>query len=165
MSDSTMAARAAVRIALGGDEAAFELKEALIEHVRSLGFESVDFGTYHAEPVLYPDIAVRVARAVAAGEVDRGVLVCGTGIGVAISANKVPGIRAAQAHDTYSAIKARSSNDAQIVALGSRVVGVELAKSIVTAFLGADFGGGASSEKVARIADYEREFSRGSPSA
>ncbi len=105
MSDSTMAARAAVRIALGGDEAAFELKEALIEHVRSLGFEAVDFGTYNAEPVLYPDIAVRVARAVAAGEVERGVLVCGTGIGVAISANKVPGIRAAQAHDTYSAIK------------------------------------------------------------
>ncbi|GHC39407.1 ribose 5-phosphate isomerase B [Aidingimonas halophila] len=163
MSDPTKAAQK-VRVALGGDEAAFALKELLIEHVRSLGFEAVDFGTYNAEPVLYPDVAVRVANAVGAGEVERGVLVCGTGIGVAISANKVPGIRAAQAHDTYSAAKARSSNDAQIVALGARVVGPELAKSIVTAFLGADFGGGGSTEKVARIADYERQFFRDPPS-
>lgn len=162
MSDPTMATQA-VRVALGGDEAAFELKEVLIEHVRSLGFEVLDFGTYNAEPVLYPDVAVRVAKAISEGDAERGVLVCGTGIGVAISANKVPGIRAAQAHDTYSAVKARSSNDAQIVALGARVVGPELAKSIVTAFLGADFSGGGSTEKVARIADYERTFFRDPP--
>lgn len=160
MSDPTKARDGALRIALGGDEAAFELKEVLIEHVRALGFEVVDFGTYNAEPVLYPDVAVRLAQAINAGEADRGVLVCGTGIGVAISANKVKGIRAAQAHDTYSAAKARSSNDAQVVALGARVVGPELAKSIVTAFLETGFGGGASADKVARIADYEREFFR-----
>ncbi|WP_111493410.1 ribose 5-phosphate isomerase B [Marinobacter bohaiensis] len=163
MSEPTTARPATMRIALGADEAAFELKEALIEHVRELGFEVVDFGTYNAEPVLYPDVAVRVAQAISAGEVERGVLVCGTGIGVAISANKVRGIRAAQAHDTYSAAKARSSNDAQVVTLGARVVGPELAKSIVAVFLGADFGGGASADKVARIADYEREFFRDAP--
>lgn len=163
MSDSTGRA-AAMRIAVGGDEAAFELKALLIEHIRALGYEPVDYGTYNAEPVLYPDVAVKVARAIDAGEVARGVLVCGTGIGVAISANKVRGIRAAQAHDTYSAAKARSSNDAQIVTLGARVVGPELAKAVVTTFLEAEFGGGGSRAKIARIAEYEGETFRDSPS-
>jgi ribose 5-phosphate isomerase B len=152
-----------LRIALGGDEAAYELKEALLEHIGELGYEVRDFGTYNAEPILYPDVAVKVARAIVSGEFDRGILVCGTGIGVAISANKIQGIRAAQAHDTYSAAKARSSNDAQILALGARVVGTELAKSIVTVFLSTAFGGGASAEKVARIADYEKEAFRDPP--
>ncbi|MBZ5876202.1 MULTISPECIES: RpiB/LacA/LacB family sugar-phosphate isomerase [Chromohalobacter] len=164
MSDSRTAGHTApVRVALGGDEAAYELKALLIEHVRALGHEAVDFGTYDAEPVLYPDVAVKVARAIEAGEVERGVLVCGTGIGVAISANKVRGIRAAQAHDTYSAAKARSSNDAQIVTLGARVVGPELAKTIVTTFLATEFAGGGSREKVARILAYERETFRDPP--
>lgn len=149
-----------LRVALGGDEAAYELKEALCEHVTALGHEVHDFGTYNAQPVLYADVAVRVAKSIASGEFERGILVCGTGIGVAISANKVQGIRAAQAHDTYSAGKARSSNDAQILALGARVVGHELAKSIVTVFLSTEFGGGASAEKVARIADYEQQAFR-----
>ncbi|WP_277811317.1 RpiB/LacA/LacB family sugar-phosphate isomerase [Chromohalobacter canadensis] len=162
MSDSTGRA-AAMRIAVGGDEAAFELKALLIEHIRALGYEPVDYGTYNAEPVLYPDVAVKVARAIDAGEVARGVLVCGTGIGVAISANKVRGIRAAQAHDTYSAAKARSSNDAQIVTLGARVVGPELAKAVVTTFLETEFGGGGSRAKIARIEEYEREAFRDSP--
>lgn len=145
-----------LRVAIGGDEAAFQLKEVLIEHVRSLGHEVEDFGTYNAEPILYPDVAVTVAESIAEGRFDRGILVCGTGIGVAISANKVPGIRAAQAHDTYSAGKARTSNNAQIVTLGARVVGPELAKDIVATFLENDFPGGASVAKVARIQEYER---------
>ncbi|NRB57420.1 MAG: RpiB/LacA/LacB family sugar-phosphate isomerase, partial [Salinicola sp.] len=91
------------RVALGCDEAAYEMKQAMIEHVRALGHEVEDFGTHEAKPVLYPDIAIEVAEAIAAGRYDRGILMCGTGIGVAISANKVAGIRAAQAHDTYSA--------------------------------------------------------------
>jgi len=165
MSDATTTSVGALRIAMGGDEAAFELKQLLIEHVKALGFEVQDFGTYNAESVLYPDVAVRVAQAIVAGEADRGVLLCGTGIGAAISANKVRGIRAAQAHDTYSAAKARSSNDAQIVALGARVVGPELAKSIVSVFLGAEFGGGASVEKVARIVEYEKQFFRDVPNS
>ncbi|EPC01598.1 hypothetical protein L861_17140 [Litchfieldella anticariensis FP35 = DSM 16096] len=145
-----------LRVAIGGDEAAFQLKEVLIEYVHSLGHEVEDFGTYNAEPILYPDVAVTVAQSIADGRFDRGILVCGTGIGVAIAANKVPGIRAAQAHDTYSAGKARTSNNAQIVTLGARVVGLELAKSIVATFLENDFPGGASVAKVARIQEYER---------
>lgn len=150
-----------LRVAIGGDEAAFQLKEVLIEHVRSLGHEVEDFGTYNAEPILYPDVAVTVAQAIADGRFDRGVLVCGTGIGVAIAANKVPGIRAAQAHDTYSAGKARTSNNAQIVTLGARVVGSELAKDIVSTFLGKSFPGGPSAQKVAKISEYEARLSGG----
>ncbi|TFH84790.1 ribose 5-phosphate isomerase B [Billgrantia azerbaijanica] len=150
-----------MKVAIGSDEAAFDLKEVLIAHVRELGYAVEDFGTFNAEPVLYPDVAFEVATAIKEGRFDRGVLVCGTGIGVAISANKVPGIRAAQAHDTYSAGKARTSNDAQIVTLGARVVGPELAKEIVSTFLGKSFPGGPSAEKVAKISEYEARFSDG----
>tara|TARA_B100000678_G_scaffold184398_1_gene154133 strand:+ start:376 stop:837 length:462 start_codon:yes stop_codon:yes gene_type:complete len=146
------------RVALGCDEAAYEMKQAMIEHVRSLGHEVEDFGTHDAQPVLYPDIAFEVAQAIADGRFDRGILMCGTGIGVAISANKVSGIRAAQAHDTYSAERARKSNDAQIVTMGARVIGIELAKTIAEAFLSSEFDpGGRSQPKVDRIEAYERD--------
>ena len=146
------------RVALGGDGAAYEMKQAMIEHVRSLGHEVEDFGTHDAQPVLYPDIAFEVAQAIADGRFDRGILMCGTGIGVAISANKVPGIRAAQAHDTYSAERARKSNDAQIVTMGARVIGIELAKTIAETFLSSEFDpGGRSQPKVDRIEAYERD--------
>jgi ribose 5-phosphate isomerase B len=146
------------RVALGCDEAAYEMKQAMIEHVRSLGHEVEDFGTHDAQPVLYPDVAIKVAEAIAAGHYDRGILMCGTGIGVAISANKVPGIRAAQAHDTYSAERARKSNDAQIVTMGARVIGIELAKTIAESFLSSEFEpGGRSQPKVDRIEAYERD--------
>lgn len=145
------------RVALGCDEAAYDMKQALTEHIRSLGYEVEDFGTHDAQPVLYPDVAIEVAQAVAEGRYDRGVLMCGTGIGVAISANKVPGIRAAQAHDTYSAERARKSNDAQIVTMGARVIGIELAKTIVETFLSSEFSGGRSQPKVDRILAYERD--------
>ncbi|MFG6667080.1 RpiB/LacA/LacB family sugar-phosphate isomerase [Halomonas sp. HNIBRBA4712] len=148
-----------LRIAVGGDEAAYELKEILVSHIRELGHEVEDFGTFAAEPVLYPDVAFEVATAIKEGRFDRAVLVCGTGIGVAISANKVTGIRAAQAHDTYSAAKAQTSNNAQIVTLGARVVGPELAKSIVSTFLSNTFSGGASELKIARITEYESRLS------
>lgn len=146
------------RVALGCDEAAYEMKQAMIEHVRSLGHEVEDFGTHDAQPVLYPDIAFEVAQAIVDGRFDRGILMCGTGIGVAISANKVPGIRAAQAHDTYSAERARKSNDAQIVTMGARVIGIELAKTIAETFLSSEFDpGGRSQPKVDRIEAYERD--------
>ena len=131
-------------IAIGSDEAGYALKETLAAYVRSLGREVHDYGCYSVDAVDYPDVAERVALSVAAGRHDRGILVCGTGIGMAITANKVPGIRAAQAHDTYSAERARLSNDAQIVTLGARVVGPELAKSIVRVWLEAEFAGEAS---------------------
>ncbi|KFF49610.1 ribose 5-phosphate isomerase [Gammaproteobacteria bacterium MFB021] len=146
------------RVAVGCDEAAYEMKQAMIEHVRGLGHEVEDFGTHDGKPILYPDVAFEIAQAIAEGRFDRGVLMCGTGIGVAISANKVAGIRAAQAHDTYSAERARKSNDAQIVTMGARVIGVELAKVIATTFLSSEYEpGGRSQPKIDRIDAYERE--------
>ena len=145
-----------MKIAIGCDEAAFELKETLAALVREAGHEVDDFGTFEAKSVLYPDIAFAVGDSIVAGRNERGVLLCGTGIGMAISANKVPGIRAAQAHDVYSAERARKSNDAQIVTIGARVVGPELAKSIIRAWLASDFEGGRSNAKVDAIKAYER---------
>lgn len=144
-----------MRIAIGCDEAGFDLKELLKTHIAALGHSVTDYGVKADETVLYPDIAVSVARDVAGGSHDRAVLICGTGIGVCISANKVRGIRAAQAHDTYSAERAQKSNDAQIVCLGARIIGPELAKSIVSAFLESSFESGRSGPKVERIRHYE----------
>ncbi|GAA4485630.1 RpiB/LacA/LacB family sugar-phosphate isomerase [Gluconacetobacter asukensis] len=144
-----------MRIAIGCDEAATTLKDIIRLAVTEDGHDVTDYGTFGAEPVLYPDVAVAVAKAIMAGKHDRGILLCGTGIGVAISANKVPGIRAAQTHDTYSAERAMKSNNAQIITLGARVIGPELAKCIVRAYLLSEFGNGASAEKVDRIAYYE----------
>ena len=118
---------------------AYEMKEAIKAQLTQQGHELVDFGTHDGLPVLYPDVGVALAEGVARGEAERGLLFCGTGIGMAISANKVPGIRAAQAHDTYSAERASKSNDAQIITIGARVVGIELAKSIVQSFLASAF--------------------------
>jgi ribose 5-phosphate isomerase B len=144
-----------MKLAIGCDEAACDLKEVLKKHLLEQGHDVTDFGTHDAKPVLYPDVAFAVAEKVAQGEFPRAVLLCGTGIGMAISANKVPGIRAAQCHDTYSAERASRSNDAQIITLGARVIGPELAKSIVDAFLRSTFDGGRSVPKVERIVEYE----------
>ena len=138
-------------VAIGSDEAGFRLKGVLIEVLGEEGLEVADFGCHSEDPVDYPDVAFEVARAVARGEHDRGILICGTGIGMSIAANKVPGVRAAQAHDAYSAERARKSNDAQILALGARVIGPELAKSIVRTWLHAEFAGGGSARKVDKI--------------
>lgn len=148
-------------VAIGCDEAGFELKELLKQHIEALGYPLEDFGSHSLEPVLYPDIAFAVASAIKAGRHRLGVLVCGTGIGMAISANKVPGIRAAQAHDTYSAERARKSNNAQILAIGARVVGAELAKSIVSAFVQSEFEAARSGVKVERISAIERDGQKG----
>ncbi|PYD69018.1 ribose 5-phosphate isomerase B [Komagataeibacter swingsii] len=145
-------------IAIGCDEAAFTLKETIRDFLAAEGHTITDYGTHDAAPVLYPDIAVTVAEAIKAGKHERGVLLCGTGIGVAISANKVHGIRAAQTHDTYSAERAMKSNNAQIITLGSRVIGPELAKTIVKAYLSSQFSGGPSAEKISRIAYYEERL-------
>ena len=138
-------------VAIGSDEAGYRLKGLLIEVLREQGLEVADFGCHSEDPVDYPDVAFEVAEAVARGDHDRGILICGTGIGMSIAANKVPGVRAAQAHDAYSAERARKSNDAQILALGARVIGPELAKSIVRTWLQAEFAGGGSARKVGKI--------------
>lgn len=145
----------ATPVAIGSDEAGFELKARLAEVIRAEGFEVRDYGCHSADPVDYPDVALEVARAVAAGTHERAVLICGTGIGMAIAANKVPGVRAAQAHDPYSAERARKSNDAQVLTLGARVIGAELAATLVRIWLRSEFAGGASARKVAKITEAE----------
>ena len=148
-----------MRIAIGCDEAAYHLKVAIMKHLDTKKeMEYVDFGANAGETVLYPDVAQKVASAVAAGEFDRGILVCGTGIGMCITANKVPGIRAAVCHDPYSAERSRKSNNAQILCMGERVIGVEVAKYLVDIWLGCDFAGGSSAPKVQRITDVEQMY-------
>jgi ribose 5-phosphate isomerase B len=154
---------AGLRVVIGSDEAAIEMRHALAAHARSLGFDVEDIGVDSPEAaaaagVDYPDVAEQLALGIAEGRWDRGILVCGTGIGMAIAANKVPGVRAAQAHDVYSAERARKSNDAQVVTLGARVIGVELAKMVVTAFLGSEFAGGGSTRKVEKLKALDRRL-------
>lgn len=146
-----------MKLGIGCDEAGYQLKEILKNYLQEGDHEVIDHGVKDGETVPYPDVAIAVARKVAAGEYERAVLICGTGIGVSISANKVKGVRAAQAHDTYSAERAQKSNNAQIVCLGARVVGPELAKSIVGAFMASQFVDGPSTPKVQRIIAFEAE--------
>jgi ribose 5-phosphate isomerase B len=140
-----------MRIGVGADINGYEMKEALAAHLRELGHEVRDYGVSAGEDVDYPDVAVRVARAVAAGIVDRAVLVCGTGLGMAIVANKVPGVRAAPVTDPYSAERAIKSNNAQVLCLGGRVIGVGVARLLVDHWLAGEFAGGDSARKVAKI--------------
>lgn len=147
-----------MRIAIGSDEAGFDLKEILKEYLRGRGIDFEDLGPAAKDPVLYPEVAARVAEAIRDGAFDRGILVCGTGIGMAIAANKVPGIRAACCHDSYSAERARKSNDAQVITMGARVIGPELAKTILAAWLASDFAGGGSAPKVAAIDQLDHRY-------
>jgi len=144
-------------IAIGADDAATDLRNVVKSHLQAKGYEVVDFSRDIGDNALiYPDIAFNLASAVGDGIYPRGILLCGTGIGMAIVANKVPGVRAAQCHDTYSAERARKSNDAQIMTLGARVIGPELAKNIVDVWLASEFEGGRSVPKVDKISYYEK---------
>jgi ribose 5-phosphate isomerase B len=145
-------------VALGADDAAYGLKEIIKSYLEELHIEVSDYGVYDTRPALYPDIAVKVAVAISKGKHERGILMCGTGLGMAITANKVPGIRAATCHDTYSAERARKSNNAQILTMGARVIGPELAKKVVEAWLKSEFEGGGSTAKVQLISDYEKKL-------
>ena len=147
-------------IAVGSDDAGFRLKEEVKKYLEAEGHVVADYGCESADPVDYPDVALAVAEAVARGDHDRAILVCGTGLGMAISANKVPGVYAAVAHDAYSAAKARTSNNTQVLALGARVVAPELATTLVGIWLRSEFGGGASARKVAKIGKAEQALGR-----
>jgi ribose 5-phosphate isomerase B len=140
-----------MKIAVGADHFGFPLKESVKAHLESLGHEVTDFGVTDAQEVDYPDVAVEVARAVADGSYGRAILVCGTGIGMSITANKVPGVRAANVADPYSAERARKSNDAQVLCLGARVVAPQVASIIVDHWLASEFQGGDSARKVAKM--------------
>lgn len=147
-----------MRIVVGSDHFATGLKDILAAHLTDLGHEVVDVSPSPDVPVDYPDVAEGLALAVARGEFDRGVLVCGTGIGMAIVANKIPGVRAACVHDPYSAERSRKSNDAQIITMGSQVVGPEVAKSLLNIWLASEFAGGRSAPKVAKIEAIDRRY-------
>jgi ribose 5-phosphate isomerase B len=144
-----------MKVAIGCDEAGFELKGRIIGYLGELGHEVKDFGCHSSDPVDYPDVGFALAKAVADSEFARGVLICGTGIGMAIVANKVPGVRAAVCHDLYSTERARKSNDAQVMTLGARVIGVETAKAMVKVWMESEFQGGGSARKVQKINDGE----------
>lgn len=149
-----------MKLAIGCDEAAFDLKETIKAYLAELGHEVKDFGVCNKDPVLYPDIAYLVAMDVVSKNSERGILFCGTGIGMAITANKIPGIRAAVCHDIYSTERSILSNDCQIMTMGARVIGEETAKALVKTWLGLTFVPGRSSPKVQRIISIEHQFSK-----
>jgi len=144
-----------MRIAVGADHGGFALKQEIAEYLIAQGHQVQDFGVHSAEPADYPDVAAMVARAVAAGEADRAILVCGTGIGMSLAANKIPGIRAAVCTDCYMARMAREHNDAQILCLGGRVLGIGSALEIVQTFLSSEFTGGRHARRVDKISALE----------
>jgi len=150
-----------MRIAIGSDHNGFDLKEHVKRRLAELGHETVDFGTAASEPAVdYPDVGVAVAEAIARKEFERGILICGTGIGMAMVANKIPGVRAACCHDPYSAERARKSNNAQIMAMGAEVVGPSLADVLVDHWLSSEFAGGRSVPKVAKIDALDERYHR-----
>jgi ribose 5-phosphate isomerase B len=138
-------------IAIASDHGGFRLKGAIMEHLKEKNIEYKDMGTYSNESCDYPDFAEKLARSVLSGESELGILVCGTGIGMSIAANKINGIRCALCSDCFSAEMAREHNDANILALGERVLGESLAKKIVDTFLGSHFEGGKHARRVAKI--------------
>jgi ribose 5-phosphate isomerase B len=144
-----------MRIAVGADHAGFHLKETVAAHLRERGHEVVDLGTHSTDSVDYPDFAAAVARDVVSGAADRGVVVCGTGQGSAMAANKVKGARAAIVSDTFSATMAMAHNDARVLCLGERVVGVGLALACVDAWLATTFEGGRHARRVDKITRIE----------
>ncbi|MBE7028761.1 MAG: ribose 5-phosphate isomerase B [Clostridia bacterium] len=144
-----------MKIAIGADHGAFELKEVLIPYLKDKGYEVEDCGTYDLSSVDYPDIAEKTAKKIIDKECEKGILLCGTGIGISIAANKVKGIRAALCANEYSAKMSRNHNDANILCMGARVTGVELAKSILDTFLKEEFEGGRHQVRVDKIMNIE----------
>lgn len=153
-----------MKVGFGADHAGFELKQHLMETAKSLGHEVVDYGTYSADSVDYPDFAEPVAKDTVAGEVDLGVVICSNGVGVSIVANKVPGARAALCHSHWGAERARQHTDANILALGAWEIGRAIADECLTAFLGASPESGNHARRRDKLAKVERR-GIGSPAA
>ena len=144
-----------MRIAVGADHAGYALKQVLAGHLGSLGHEVIDLGTDSEEPVDYPEFGAAVGRSVAGGAAELGLCVCGTGIGIGISANKVPGVRAAVVHDVTTARLARAHNHANVLCMGGRIIGEQVAKDALEAFLETTPAGGRHDRRVAEIAGLE----------
>ncbi len=146
-----------MRIIMGSDHYGFPLKEDLKRYLIELGHEPVDVGAQSAEvPVDYPDVAVDVAQRIAQHDFERGILICGTGAGMAIVANKVAGVRAVCAHDPYSAERARKSNNAQVITMGAQIIGTALGRQVLDHWLASEYSGGRSAPKVEKIEALDR---------
>ncbi|MEY8391409.1 ribose 5-phosphate isomerase B [Lachnospiraceae bacterium] len=146
-----------MKVAIGNDHTAVDLKIEVMEYVRSLGHEAADYGTDSTQSCHYPKYGEKVARAVAAGEADCGILICGTGVGISLAANKVRGIRCAVCSDVTTARLTKEHNNANIIAFGARIVGSEKAKDIVKAYLEAEFMGGRHQERIDMIHEIEEK--------
>ena len=146
-----------MRIALAADHAGFALKDELAGWLREQGHEVLDLGTNSADSVDYPEFGTRLARAVASGEAERGVAVCGSGIGISIAVNREPKCRCARVSDPLSAALAREHNDANVLAMGGRLIGADMAKACVSAFLGTDFAGGRHQRRVDQLSQLLQE--------
>lgn len=147
-----------MKIAIGSDHGGFRLKGEIIEHLKNKNAEFTDFGTFNEDSCDYPDVALKIAEEVAQKNFDFGILVCGTGIGIGIAANKVPGIRAALCSDTFSAHATREHNDANILTIGQRVVGTGLALDIVDIFLNTKFQGDRHQKRIDKITEIENKY-------
>lgn len=145
-----------MRVALGSDHGGYELKEVILKHLEAQGLKVQDLGTYSADSVDYPKYGFAVGNAIIKGEADLGIVICGTGQGMAMAANKICGIRAAVCSETFSARMARAHNDANVLSLGARVIGAGLALDIVDIFLKTEFSGGRHELRLKLISDLER---------
>lgn len=147
-----------MRLAVGSDHAGYHLKQEVLSWLKELGHETADMGAASADSVDYPDFALKVCEAVTGGQANFGILVCGTGLGMSITANKVPGIRAVTCSDTFSARCSREHNDANVLCLGERVVGSGVARDVVETWLSASFQGGRHQKRVDKISAVERKY-------
>lgn len=147
-----------MKIGIGCDHGGIVLKSACIEALNQLGYEYEDFGTYTEESVDYPDFAFKVAQAVINGDVDKGILLCGTGIGISIAANKVRGIRCAHITDVFSAKACAEHNNANIIAMGGRITAPEKAKEMVLEFFKTEFAGGRHQKRIDKITEIEKNY-------
>ena len=145
-----------MRVALGSDHGGYELKEVILKHLEVQGLKVQDLGTYSADSVDYPKYGFAVGNAIIKGEADLGIIICGTGQGISMAANKIPGIRAAVCSETFSARMAREHNNANVLSLGARVIGAGLALDVVDIFLKTKFSGGRHAVRVNLISDIER---------
>jgi ribose 5-phosphate isomerase B len=146
-----------MKILIGADANGVALLKDLQNYLEELGHEVIDVGLHEIDD--YPDVAIRLAERIAAGETDRGILICGTGLGMAITANKVPGVRAATCHDPYSAERSRKSNDAQIITMGAQIVAPTLARTLIDHWLVSEFQGGRSVRKVEKMKALDKRIS------
>lgn len=146
-----------MKIGIGNDHAAVSMKNDIVEYLKEKGYEVVNYGTDTSESCNYPEYGEKVGRAVASGEVDLGILICGTGVGISLAANKVKGVRAVVCSEPYSAKLSRQHNNTNILAFGARVIGIEMAKMIVDEWLGAEFLGGRHQKRVDMIMAIEKE--------